>query len=108
MSDDPTELLWKQLLSEPKDSVPEKNAERFLTEKESSTISWVSYSAPKLTLAVRFRTSPRFRYVFYGVPKDIGNDFFQTLKEGRSVGRFFKSKIQGHYSFLKEEIDKAT
>lgn len=105
--------IWTKLLAEPPLTAASGTLlrpstgliqERYLTHSESSTISWVQYDEPKQLLSIVFRTSKSLRYVFYGVPKSVAGTLFEEVVQGRSPGRFFRSKIQGNYSFLKEPM----
>lgn len=98
---DDEELLWGKLLSDVVSS-PIRQGSFNLT--QSSTISQASYDPSKEVFSVHFRSNPSVRYVFYKVPEAIASSFFECAKEQKSIGRFFQTKIKGHFTFLREVI----
>lgn len=73
------------------------------TKERSSTIAWASFDGRKQIFAITFHASPKLRYVFYRVPREVGEGFFEAAASQKSIGRFFQTKIKTQFSFLKEE-----
>lgn len=100
--------MWNGLLGEgPEVSPGSSTALRASLEtSQSSTILEALYDQGKQIFSVSFRASPDLRYVFYRVPKNIGEGFFETLKQNQSPGKYFHKEIQGKFAFLKESKSK--
>ena len=95
--------IWDKLLSEPKEQRPSLEP-RTLPVVSSSIIQAATYRPDRLTLSIVFHNSPKERYVYYSVPNEVILKFSETLKDDRSVGRFFHRNIKGKFSFVKETI----
>lgn len=64
---------------------------------ESTAIGEIDYDAEREKLTVRFVSGQR--YVYVGVPGEIGRSF----EEAESKGRFFHAEIRDRYPFNRLE-----
>ena len=64
---------------------------------DSTAISQIDYDADRAKLLVRFRSGQR--YVYVGVPAEVGRSFVRA----DSKGRFFQREIRDRYPFNRLE-----